>query len=135
MECRDPKSPGAQPNLAAVALGGLEAAVAQAAVGRGPTAGDDLQLLLGSVRPVQQLLDELLQPHFGVGLARRRLLEELVDLGDLPANKRWRGKRKSSNLSFTLIFWPPLLCLAVSYKNITYKMSPMKQNSVTNCLV
>lgn len=69
--------------------------MAQAAVGRGPTAGDDLQLLLGSVRPVQQLLDELLQPHFGVGLARRRLLEELVDLGDLPANKRWRDERKS----------------------------------------
>lgn len=62
--------------------------MAQAAVGRGPAAGDDLQLLLGAVRPVQQLLDELLQPHFGVGLARRRLLEELVDLGDLPANKR-----------------------------------------------
>lgn len=82
-------------NLAPVALGGLEAAVAQAAVGRGPTAGDDLQLLLGSIGPVQQLLDELLQPHFGIGLARRRLLEELVDLGDLPANKGWRENRKS----------------------------------------
>lgn len=82
-------------NLASVALRGLEAAVAQAAVGRGPTAGDDLQLLLGSVRPVQQLLDELLQSHFGVGLARRRLLEELIDLGDLPANKQQRNNRKS----------------------------------------
>lgn len=74
-------------NLAPVALGGLEAAVAQAAVGCGRAAGDDLQLLLGAVRPVQQLLDELLQPHFGVGFARRRLLEELVDLSDLPAGK------------------------------------------------
>lgn len=77
-------------NLASVALGGLEAAVAQAAVGCARTAGDDLQLFLGTVRPVQQLLDELLQPHFGVGFARRRLLEELVDLSDLPANK-WRN--------------------------------------------
>lgn len=81
---------GGGTNLAPVALGGLEAAVAQAAVGCGRAAGDDLQLLLGAVRPVQQLLDELLQPHFGVGFARRRLLEELVDLSDLSAGK-WRG--------------------------------------------
>lgn len=82
---------GGGTNLASVALGGLEAAVAQAAVGRGRTAGDDLQLLLGAVGPVQQLLDELLQPHLGVGFARRRLLEELVDLSDLPANKPQRN--------------------------------------------
>lgn len=78
-------------NLASVALGGLEAAVAQAAVGCGRTAGDDLQLFLGAVRPVQQLLDELLQPHFGVGFARRRLLEELVNLSNLPANRHPRN--------------------------------------------
>lgn len=100
--------------------------MAQAAVGRGPTAGDDLQLLLGSVRPVQQLLDELLQPHLGVGLARRRLLEELVDLGDLPANKRWRDERKSLNstgvlhLSFGCHYFVWLYCI----KNITYKIVP-----------
>lgn len=83
---------GGGTNLASVALGGLVAAVAQAAIGCGGTAGDDLQLFLGTVRPVQELLDELLQPHLGVGLARRCLLEELVDLSDLPADE---GRRNS----------------------------------------
>lgn len=82
------KCGGRRPHLASVALGCLEAAAAQAAVGRGTAAADDLQLLLGAVRAVQQLLDELLQPHFGVGLARCRLLEELVNLGDFPGGRR-----------------------------------------------
>jgi len=59
--------------------------VSQAAVGRAAAAADDLQLLLCAVGAVQQLLDELLQSHLGVGLTRRRLLQELVDLGHLPA--------------------------------------------------
>lgn len=85
------KCGGRRPHLASVALGCLEAAAAQAAVGRGTAAADDLQLLLGAVRAVQQLLDELLQPHFGVGLARCRLLEELVNLGDFPGGQKRRA--------------------------------------------
>lgn len=80
-----------------VALGGLQAAAAQAAVGRGAAAADDLQLLLGAVRPVQQLLDELLQTHLGVGLARRRLLEELVDLCNFPGGRKERRNGENVN--------------------------------------
>lgn len=74
------------PHLASVALGALEAAASQAAVGRGATATDDLQLFFGPVGPVEQLLYELLQTHLGVGFTRCRLLEELIDLSDLPGD-------------------------------------------------
>lgn len=79
------------PHLASIALGGLEATAPQAAVRRAAAAADDLQLFFGAIGSVQQLLDELLQPHFGIGLTRRRLLEELVDLGDFPKRQR-RGR-------------------------------------------
>ena len=98
---REPRSTGKGLNvlllktdLPSVALWPLEAATAKAAVGRAAAAADDLQLLLGAVCAVQQLLDELLQAHLGVGLARRRLLQELVDLGHLPAG----GRRTSLTL-------------------------------------
>lgn len=58
---------------------------AQAGTGRAATAAaDDLQLPLGPVGPLEELLDELLQPQLGAGLPRRRLLQELVDLHHLP---------------------------------------------------
>ena len=47
-------------------------------------AADDLQLPFGAVRPLQELLNELLQPQLGAGLPCRRLLQELVDLHHLP---------------------------------------------------
>lgn len=65
-------------------VGARQAAASHTAVGRGPAAADDLQLFLGAVGTVQELFDELLQAHLGVGLPRRRLLEELVYLGYLP---------------------------------------------------
>lgn len=74
------------PYLPSVALA-LETAASQASVGRGAAAADDLQLLFGAVGSFQQLLDELLQANFGVGLARRSLLQELVDLGHLPEER------------------------------------------------
>ncbi len=79
-------------HLASITLRGLEAAASQAAVRRGATAADDLQLFFGAVRSVQQLLNELLQPHFGVGFTCRRLLKELVDLGNFP-----EGREGNSN--------------------------------------
>lgn len=75
------------PHLASVALWGLEAAAPQAAVRCGATAADDLQLFFGTVCSVQQLLNELLQPHFGIGFTCRRLLKELVNLGNFPVRK------------------------------------------------
>ena len=58
---------------------------AQAGTGRAATAAaDDLQLPLSPVSPLEELLDELLQPQLGTGLPRRRLLQELVDLHHLP---------------------------------------------------
>lgn len=71
--------------LSAVGFGALQAAVAQAAVRRGSTATDDLELFLRSVCSLQQLLDELLQTHFSAGFTRRRLLQELIDLSHLSA--------------------------------------------------
>lgn len=48
---------------------------AQAGTGRAATAAaDDLQLPLSPVSPLEELLDELLQPQLGTGLPRRRLL-------------------------------------------------------------
>lgn len=86
------------PNLASVALRGLQAAASQAAIRRGATAADDLQLFFGPVGSVQKLLNELLQAHLSVGFTGRRLLKELVNLGDLPVGTRGRGV----NLSFLL---------------------------------
>ena len=58
---------------------------AQAGTGSAATAAaDDLQLPLGAVSPLEELLDELLQPQLGAGLPRRRLLQELVNLHHLP---------------------------------------------------
>lgn len=79
------------PHLAAIALWGLEAAASQAAVRCGATAADDLQLFFCAVGPVQQLLNELLQTHLGIGFPCRCLLKELVDLGDLPAGTGGSG--------------------------------------------
>lgn len=86
------------PNLASVALRGLQAAASQAAVRRGATAADDLQLFFGPVGSVQKLLNELLQAYLSVCFTGRRLLKELVNLGDLPVGTRGRGV----NLSFLL---------------------------------
>jgi hypothetical protein len=58
---------------------------AQAGTGCAATAAaDDLQLALGPVCTLQELLDELLQPQLGTGLPSCRLLQELVDLHHLP---------------------------------------------------
>lgn len=89
--CSEQKPGSRDPHLASVALSGLKAAASQAAIGRGATAADDLQLFFGAVRSVQQLLDELLQPHFGVGFTCRRLLEELINLGDFPEGSEENG--------------------------------------------
>lgn len=47
-------------------------------------AADNLQLPLSAICPLQQLLDELLQPQLGTGLPCCCLLQELVDLHHLP---------------------------------------------------
>lgn len=58
---------------------------AQAGTGSTATAAaDDLQLPLSAVGPLEELLDELLQPQLGAGLPRRCLLQELVNLHHLP---------------------------------------------------
>lgn len=72
------------PHLASVALWGLKTAASQATIRCGATAADDLQLFFGTVGAVQQLLNKLLQAYLGVGFTRRRLLQELVNLGNLP---------------------------------------------------
>lgn len=89
-------------HLPSVSLGGLQAAVSQAAVGCGATAADDLQLFLGAVGSVQQLLNKLLQADFSVGLPRRGVLQELVDLCHLPEDgaEKKRRKKEQMNLMF-----------------------------------
>lgn len=69
-------------------LGPRCAAASQAAIwGSAAAAADDLELLLSPVRPVQQLLDEVLETDLGVGLTGSRLLQELVNLQHLPVWK------------------------------------------------
>lgn len=91
------------PHLAPIALWGLEAAASQAAVRCGATAADDLQLFFGAVRSVQQLLNELLQSHFGIGFTRRRLLKELVDLGDFSEGREGNGNIKGTVFKLCLL--------------------------------
>ena len=87
-------TPGAGPGTAS------PGSTAQAGAGRAATAAaDDLQLPLGPVSPLEQLLDELLQPQLGAGLPRRRLLQELVDLYHLPGPGAVSYPRASA--------WPP----------------------------
>lgn len=82
-------------HLAPVPLRGLEAAAAEAAVGCGTTAADDLQLFFCAVCSVQQLLNELLQTDLGVSFPCRRLLEKLVNLSDFSKD----GKRGDMTLN------------------------------------
>lgn len=75
------------------AFGSRDAAPSQAAVGGRPTAAAyNLELLLGPVSSVQELFDELLETHLGIGFAGGRLLQELVDLDHLPP----RGDKKQN---------------------------------------
>lgn len=69
-------APGPGPGPSSTAKAGTRCAATAAA--------DDLQLPFGTVSPLQELLDELLQPQLGAGLSCRSLLQELVDLHHLP---------------------------------------------------
>lgn len=76
---RSAGAPGARPSAAS------PSSAAQAGAGCAAAAtADDLQLPLGAVSPLKELLDELLQPQLGTGLPRCRLLQELVNLHHLP---------------------------------------------------
>lgn len=69
-------APGPGPGPSSTAKAGTRCAATATA--------DDLQLPFGTVSPLQELLDELLQPQLGAGLSCRSLLQELVDLHHLP---------------------------------------------------
>lgn len=72
-------------------LSAWRSAASQTAVrSRSTAAADDLKLLLSPVCPIQQLLNEVLQAHLGVGLAGGRLLQELVNLQHLPVREGQR---------------------------------------------
>jgi hypothetical protein len=62
-------APGPRPRTTA------PTSTAKAGTGRAAAAAaDHLQLPLSAVGPLQELLDELLQPQLGAGLPRRRFL-------------------------------------------------------------
>lgn len=104
------------PNLTSGSFWCLQTAAAQAAVWRGATAADDLQLFLGAVGAVQKLLNELLQTHLSICFTCRRLLEEVVDLGNLPADTERGEEAQIMRLFFKLVWNLDLNVLRISYR-------------------